>query len=190
FPHLSFLDAPTLLKAEDADWHDLDAIFCGLPHGTAQDIIATLPEHVKVIDMSADFRLKNVKTYAEWYGREHAAQDLLKTAVYGLTEHYASEIAAARLVACPGCYPTAALLALLPLLKEELIEPGDIIIDAKSGISGAGRALKQNTLFSEAGEGVSPYSIASHRHAPEIEQELSLAAGRGVVVNFTPHLVP
>jgi N-acetyl-gamma-glutamyl-phosphate reductase len=190
FPHLGFVDAPKLVKTEDADWSTCDAVFCGLPHGTAQDIIATLPQSVKIIDMSADFRLKDTSTYAKWYGREHAAPHLLKNAVYGLTEYYGKEIAGARLVACPGCYPTAALLALLPLVAAKLIDPSDIITDAKSGITGAGRSLKQNILFSEAGEGLSPYSVASHRHAPEIEQEISNAAGAEVLVNFTPHLVP
>jgi len=190
FPHLGFIDAPQLVKAEDADWSTCDAVFCGLPHGTAQDIIATLPTSVKVIDMSADFRLKDTGVYAKWYGREHAAPHLVKDAAYGLTEFYQAQIAAARLVACPGCYPTAALLALLPLVSAKLIDATDIIIDAKSGVSGAGRSLKQNILFSETGEGLSPYSIASHRHAPEIEQEISAAAGESVFVNFTPHLVP
>lgn len=190
FPHLGFIEAPPLVKSEDADWSTCDAVFCGLPHGTAQDIIATLPQSVKVIDMSADFRLRDTATYAKWYGREHAAPHLVKDAAYGLTEHYRNEIAAARLVACPGCYPTAALLALLPLVRAKVVEASDIIIDAKSGVSGAGRSLKQNILFSEAGEGLSPYSVASHRHAPEIEQEISRAAGESVLVNFTPHLVP
>ena len=190
FPHLGLVDAPALVKAEDADWASCDAVFCGLPHGTAQDIIATLPASVKVIDMSADFRLKNTETYAKWYGREHAAAHLLKDAVYGLTEFHSEAIAKARLVACPGCYPTAALLALLPLVHAKLIDASDIIIDAKSGVSGAGRSLKQNILFSKAGEGLSPYAIGSHRHAPEIEQEISAAAGESVTVNFTPHLVP
>jgi N-acetyl-gamma-glutamyl-phosphate reductase len=140
--------------------------------------------------MSADFRLRNPATYAEWYGGEHGAPELLKEAVYGLTEHYRDRIANARLVACPGCYPTAVLLALLPLAKAKLIATEDIIIDAKSGVSGAGRTLKQNNLFSEAGEGLSPYGIGNHRHVPEIEQELGLAARTPVKINFTPHLVP
>ncbi|KAI94201.1 N-acetyl-gamma-glutamyl-phosphate reductase [Rhodomicrobium udaipurense JA643] len=190
FPHLGFVDAPPLVKAEEVDWSSLDAVFCGLPHGTAQDIIATLPESVKVIDMSADFRLKDTSTYAKWYGREHAATHLLEGAAYGLTEHNREAIRAARLVACPGCYPTATLLALLPLVAAKLVDASDIIVDAKSGVSGAGRSLKQNILFSEAGEGLSPYAIAGHRHAPEIEQEISKAAGANVFVNFTPHLVP
>jgi len=190
FPHLGFVKAPPLIKVEDADWSTCDAVFCGLPHGTAQDIIATLPESVKIIDMSADFRLRDTGTYAKWYGRQHVAPHLVHQAAYGLTEFYREQIAAARLVACPGCYPTAALLALLPIVSAKLIDATDIIIDAKSGVSGAGRSLKQNILFSEAGEGLSPYSVASHRHAPEIEQEISAAAGEAVLVNFTPHLVP
>ncbi len=141
--------------------------------------------------MSADFRLKDAARVRQVVRpRPCRATVFLTSAAYGLTEFHRDEIAAARLVACPGCYPTAALLALLPLVNAKLIEPGDIIIDAKSGVSGAGRSLKQNILFSEAGEGLSPYSIASHRHAPEIEQEISAAAGEAVLVNFTPHLVP
>jgi len=190
FPHLAFVAAPDLVKAEDADWSGCDAVFSGLPHGTAQDLIKELPPHLKIVDMSADFRLHDTAVYAKWYGREHAATQLLANAVYGLTEHYADAIAEARLVACPGCYPTAALLALLPATANKLIDAGDIIIDAKSGVTGAGRSLKQNLLFAEAGEGLSPYSIAGHRHAPEIEQEIGKAAGRAVLVNFTPHLVP
>jgi N-acetyl-gamma-glutamyl-phosphate reductase len=190
FPHFAFLDAPDLIKAEDADWAGCDAVFSGLPHGTAQDLIKELPRSLRIIDMSADFRLKDTQTYRQWYGREHVATDLLAEAVYGLTEHYDEEIAGARLVACPGCYPTASLLALLPLVSDGLIDAEEIIIDAKSGTSGAGRGLKQNLLLAEAGEGLSPYSIGSHRHAPEMEQEIGRAAGRLVTINFTPHLIP
>ncbi|MBK5198998.1 MAG: N-acetyl-gamma-glutamyl-phosphate reductase [Methyloceanibacter sp.] len=190
FPHLASLDAPPLVSSDQVDWSKVDVAFCGLPHGTAHSEIAKLPKRVKVIDMSADFRLRDPVTYAEWYGGEHGAPELLEGAVYGLTEHYRDQIKGARLVACPGCYPTAVLLALLPLAKTKLIAIEDIIIDAKSGVSGAGRTLKQNILFSEAGEGLSPYGIGNHRHVPEIEQELGLAAGAPVIVNFTPHLVP
>jgi N-acetyl-gamma-glutamyl-phosphate reductase len=168
----------------------VDVAFCGLPHATAHSEIAKLPKSVKVIDMSADFRLRDPAVYSEWYEGEHSAPHLLKGAVYGLTEQYAQQIKTARLVACPGCYPTAVLLALLPLAKERLIKTDGIIIDAKSGVSGAGRSLKQNILFSEAGEGLSPYGIGSHRHVPEIEQELSAATGGRVTVSLTPHLVP
>ena len=190
FPHLGGTGLPDLQDADDVDWSGCDAVFSGLPHGTAHQVISQLPEKIRVIDMSADFRLRDPKVYASWYGGEHGAPELLKSAVYGLSEHYRDDIAGARLVACPGCYPTAALLALRPLVENQLIDDQDIVIDAKSGVSGAGRALKQNTLFSEAGEGLSPYAVGTHRHAPEIEQELGLAAGREVVVNFTPHLVP
>jgi N-acetyl-gamma-glutamyl-phosphate reductase len=190
FPHLASLDLPTLVTSDEVDWGAVDVAFCGLPHGTAHSEIKKLPERVKVVDMSADFRLRDLATYAEWYGGEHSAPELLDGAVYGLTEHYRDQIKSALLVACPGCYPTAVLLALLPLAKRKLIAAEDIIIDAKSGVSGAGRTLKQNILFAEAGEGLSPYGIGSHRHVPEIEQELGLAAGGPVTVNFTPHLAP
>ncbi len=193
FPHFSFVDLPRLTTIEDADWGSVDAVFCGLPHGTTQEISrAVLAEHprIKFIDMSADFRLRNADTYKAWYGNDHIAMDLQAEAVYGLTEHYRTAIRDARLVACPGCYPTASLLALLPLASGRLIDVGDIVIDAKSGVSGAGRGLKQNLLFTEAGEGLSPYAVGKHRHMPEIEQEISKASGQDIVVNFTPHLIP
>ena len=193
FPHFFMLDLPKLVEWEKVDWTSLDAAFCGLPHGTTQEITAAVlakNPKVKVIDMSADFRLDDMATYAEWYGHAHRAPELQGEAVYGLTEIYRDKIKTARLVACPGCYPTAALLALVPIAKAGLIDANDIIIDAKSGVSGAGRGLKQNTLFTEAGEGLSPYSVAKHRHAPEIEQEIGVAVGAAVTVNFTPHLIP
>jgi len=190
FPHLATVDLPRLTTVEEVDFSAIDAVVCGLPHGTTQKIIAGLPQAVKIIDMSADFRLRNAQTYEQTYGKPHQAFELQKTAVYGLTELNREDIKKTRLVACPGCYPTAALLALQPLLKARVISADDIIIDAKSGVTGAGRGLKQNTLFSEAGEGMSAYSIAMHRHAPEIEQELTSICGHDVVVNFTPHLVP
>ncbi|WP_291861303.1 N-acetyl-gamma-glutamyl-phosphate reductase [Bradyrhizobium sp.] len=193
FPHFFMLDLPKLVAWEKVDWTGLDAVLCGLPHGTTQEIIAAVlaaNPAIKILDMSADFRLRDMNTYAQWYGHEHRAPKLQGEAVYGLTEFYREKISAARLVACPGCYPTAALLALVPLAKARLIDVDDIVIDAKSGVTGAGRGLKQNTLFSEAGEGLSPYSIGTHRHAPEIEQEIGVAAGSAVTVNFTPHLIP
>lgn len=193
FPHFFMLELPRLVEWETVDWAKLDAVFCGLPHGTTQNIIAAVlaaNPAIKVLDMSADFRLRDKATYAEWYGHEHRAPQLQSEAVYGLTEFYRKKISTARLVACPGCYPTAALLALVPLVRANLIDVNDIIIDAKSGTTGAGRGLKQNTLFSEAGEGLSPYSVGSHRHSPEIDQEIGVAAGSPVAVNFTPHLIP
>ena len=190
FPHLANLGLPDLVKNDEVDWSGIDAVFCGLPHATSQDVIASLPDHIRVIDMSADFRLRDAQTYKQWYGVERTRHDLMQRAVYGLSEHYRDDIKDASLVACPGCYPTAVLTLLLPLVKYGLIDPDQLIIDAKSGVSGAGRGLKQNTLFSEAGEGMSAYAVAAHRHAPEIEQELSIAARHDVLVNFTPHLVP
>jgi len=193
FPHFFMLDLPRLVEWEKVDWTKLDAVFCGLPHGTTQEIIAAVMAAnpaIRILDMSADFRLRDMSTYAQWYGHEHRAPRLQGEAVYGLTEFYREKITAARLVACPGCYPTAALLALVPLARPKLIDVDDIVIDAKSGVTGAGRGLKQNTLFSEAGEGLSPYSVGTHRHSPEIEQEIGVATGSAVTVNFTPHLIP
>ena len=178
FPHLADLELPRLIKNEEADWYGdrrgvLRPAACGEPGGHRH-----APAPAQVIDMSADFRLRDPAIYEHWYGGPHKAIELQADAVYGLTEHYREEIRRARLVACPGCYPTAALTVLLPLVKAGLIDAGDLIIDAKSGVSGAGRSLKQNILFCEAGEGLSPYGVASHRHAPEIEQEISRAAGQ------------
>lgn len=193
FPHLFMLDLPKLVEWETVDWSALDAVVCGLPHGTTQEITAAVlsaNSKIKVIDMSADFRLHDMDAYAAWYGHLHRAPQLQSEAVYGLTERYRDAIGSARLIACPGCYPTAALLALAPLAEAGMIDVSDIVIDAKSGVTGAGRGLKQNTLFAEAGEGLSPYSVAKHRHAPEIEQEIGIAAGATVTVNFTPHLIP
>lgn len=190
YPHLGGMNLPDLITIEEANWADLDVIFCGLPHGTTQKIVAQLPKHVKVIDLSADFRLRDTQTYQQWYGHEHFAPQLQQSAVYGLPEHYRSAIKGANLVACPGCYPTAVLLMLVPLLKAGLLDINSLIIDAKSGLTGAGRGLKQNTLFAESGEGLSVYGVAGHRHAPEIEQELSIAQGQEVMVSFTPHLIP
>ena len=144
----------------------------------------------RIIDLSADFRLEDFDTYAEYYGHEHFAPQLQSEAVYGLTEFYRKPITDARLVACPGCYPTVAILSLAPLLASKKIVPEDIIIDAKTGITGAGRSAKAANLFSEVSEGMHAYGIASHRHGPEIEQELSKAAGNKITVNFTPHLAP
>lgn len=195
FPHLGRLSVPTLISIDDINWANagVDAIFCALPHATSQRVVKDIMAagaKIKVIDLSADFRLRDLETYATWYGKAHDAAELQKTAVYGLTEIYRDEVKTADLVACPGCYPTAALLSLMPLLQAKLIKTEDIIIDAKSGISGAGRSAKESNLFTEIAEGMHAYGIAAHRHSPEIEQELGVAAGESLIVNFTPHLVP
>lgn len=190
FPHLAGMKLPPLVSIDQVSWEGIDAVFCALPHGTTQEVIAALPAHLKVLDLSADFRLTSLDAYAEWYGHAHKAPALQKDAVYGLTEHNRAAISKARLVACPGCYPTSAQLPLVPLLKAGQIDPDDIIIDSKSGASGAGRAAKETSLYCEVTEGIHAYGVAKHRHAPEIEQELAKAAGKAITVNFTPHLMP
>ena len=145
---------------------------------------------IKVVDLSADFRLADIAAYQRWYGHAHAAPELQKKAVYGLTEIYRAQIKKARLVANPGCYTSSAELALIPLLKAKAIEPDEIVIDAKSGMTGAGRAAKEEMLFSEVSEGFHAYGVGHHRHMAELDQEFSLAAGREVIASFTPHLVP
>lgn len=190
FPQFTGIDLPRLVTIKEVDWSGVDAVFCALPHGTTQEVIAGLPQHLKIVDLSADFRLRDAAEYAKWYGHEHRAPKLQQEAVYGLTEIYRKDVAKARLVANPGCYPTSAELPLIPLLQADQIDPDDIVIDAKSGVSGAGRALKEGSLYCETAEGTHAYGVGSHRHGPEIEQMLSEAVGRPIVVNFTPHLMP
>lgn len=195
FPQFAPFDLPKLVAIDSIDWKSagIDLAFCGLPHGTTQtvikDLMAKAPK-TKVVDLSADFRLHDNAAYARWYGHDHLAPELQKDAVYGLAEIYKSEIAKARLVANPGCYTTCAQLPLTPLLKAKAIESGEIVIDAKSGMTGAGRAAKESMLFSEVSEGFHAYGVGHHRHMAELDQEFSLAAGKEVVVSFTPHLVP
>ena len=193
FPHLAHLSLPDLVSIGEIDVAVADAIFCALPHGTTQEAISTFfknyPEK-KIVDLSADFRLRDVNLYAKWYGHSHQAPDLQAEAVYGLTEIYRASIRNTRLCANPGCYTTTAELPLIPLLEEGLIAKDDIIIDAKSGVSGAGRSEKQANLHTEVSEGTNAYGIGAHRHAPEIDQELSRAANSQVLVSFTPHLMP
>ncbi len=190
FPQFIGDKLPDLVSIDQVKWDGIDAVFCALPHGTTQEVIAGLPSHVKTVDLSADFRLRDPAQYAKWYGHEHKAPELQKSAVYGLTELARDQIKASRLVANPGCYPTCSQLPLAPLLKAGLIEADDIVIDAKSGTSGAGRSAKEANLYCEVTEGLHAYGVASHRHAPEIDQGLTDAAGKPVEVTFTPHLIP
>ena len=170
---------------------DTDLVFCALPHGkSAGTVPGLLAGGFRVIDLSADFRLKDSGLYKKWYNLDHPDTSLLEEAVYGLPELDNKMIAGAQLVANPGCYPTAAILALAPLLIEQLICPESLIIDAKSGVSGAGREPKQAFHFPDCTENFKAYRVASHQHTPEIEQELALLAGRELKVTFTPHLVP
>ena len=195
FPQFAPFKLPTLISIESIDWPKagLDLVFCALPHATTQKVIKDMlgkAPKTKVVDLSADFRLEDTAAYAKWYGREHHAPELQLQAVYGLVEIYRDEIKAAQLVANPGCYTSCAQLPLLPLIKAKAIELDDIVVDAKSGMTGAGRSAKEEMLFSEVSEGFHAYGVGHHRHMAELDQEFSKAAGQDVVVSFTPHLVP
>ncbi|AGA68095.1 N-acetyl-gamma-glutamyl-phosphate reductase [Desulfitobacterium dichloroeliminans LMG P-21439] len=188
FPQFSGIGAGQL---QNEQVPDLDVLFCALPHGlTAGRTAEWLNRGIKVIDLGADFRLKDAAVYEAWYKTEHPAQELLPEAVYGLPELYRDRLVGKTLVANPGCYPTATILALAPLLGKGLLQKDGLIIDAKSGVSGAGRSATLGNHFSEVNENFKAYGVASHRHTPEIEQQLSEAAGAELFVNFTPHLVP
>jgi N-acetyl-gamma-glutamyl-phosphate reductase len=195
FPQFSPYELPTLVALDGLDWKalSLDVVFCALPHATTQkvlkDLLAAAPA-TKVVDLSADFRLADTAAYAKWYGHEHHAPELQREAVYGLAEIHRRDIRKARLVANPGCYTSCAELPLIPLIRAKAIDLDEIVIDAKSGMTGAGRSAKEAMLFSEVSEGFNAYGVGKHRHMAELDQEFSLAAGREVVVTFTPHLLP
>jgi N-acetyl-gamma-glutamyl-phosphate reductase len=168
-----------------------DIVFLALPHGVAAEYaVPLLQAGCMVIDLSADFRLKSAAVYKEFYAHDHPAPDLLGKAVYGLPEIYRNDIRKASLIASPGCYPTSILLPVIPLLKAGLVKPASIIADSLSAVSGAGRKAELDYLFVECNESARPYGVPKHRHLSEIEQELSLAAGAPVVIQFTPHLIP
>lgn len=190
FPHLRTLDLPPLCRIEDISFNGVDLVFCALPHATSQKVVKDLPTHLKIVDLSADFRLRDPDEYTKWYGGQHDAVDLQKTAVYGLTEYYREDIRTARLVAGTGCNAATGLLPVLPLLEHGVIDPDEIIIDLVTGVSGAGRGAKEGMLHAEVSEGTHAYAIASHRHLGEFDQEFSKMAGREVRVSFTPHLLP
>lgn len=169
----------------------VDVIFTATPQGFLAGVLTEeILSKVKIIDLSADFRIKDVKKYEKWYGIEHKAPQFIDEAVYGLCEINREDIKKARLIANPGCYPTCSTLSIYPLLKEGLIDPNTIIIDAKSGTSGAGRGAKVPNLYCEVNENIKAYGVATHRHTPEIEDQLGYACGQEVLINFTPHLIP
>lgn len=169
----------------------VDVIFTATPQGLCASLVnENILNKVKIIDLSADFRIKDVNVYEKWYGIEHKAPQYIEEAVYGLCEVNREKIKQARIIANPGCYPTCSFLSIYPCVKEGLIDPNTIIIDAKSGTSGAGRGAKVDNLFCEVNENIKAYGVAGHRHTPEIEEQLSYAAGEPVLINFTPHLVP
>lgn len=191
FPHLRHLSLPTLCKIDAIDFDAVDLCFCALPHATSQAVIKTLPKSVKVVDLSADFRLRDPEEYVKWYGGKHDALECQAEAVYGLTEFYRDEIKSARLVAGTGCNAATGQYALRPLIASGLIDLDHIILDLKCAVSGAGRSLKENLLHAELSEGNHAYAVGgTHRHLGEFDQEFSALAGRPVQVQFTPHLVP
>ena len=191
FPHLRHLDLPVLTTIEDMDLSAVDLVFCALPHATSQEVISKLPKTLKIVDLSADFRLRDPADYAKWYGKGHAATDMQSEAVYGLTEFYRDQIKGARLVAGTGCNAATGQYALRPLIAAGVIDLDQIIIDLKAAVSGAGRSLKENLLHAELSEGAHAYAVGgTHRHLGEFDQEFSAIAGRPVRVQFTPHLIP
>lgn len=192
FPHLhKYANLVYEPLRKEAVLGKADLFFMALPHGESQAAVEYFFQQGKmVIDLSADYRLRDAGMYERWYKVPHAFQAVLKQAVYGLPEVYRNRIKKSRLIANPGCYPTGALLGLLPAVKNTLIDLSSLVIDAKSGTSGAGRKADISVAFCEVNEGFKAYAVGTHRHIPEIEQELSLAAGKGVTINFTPHLLP
>lgn len=184
---------PDICQGEDLDalCKEVDVIFTATPQGLCSTLVnENVLSNVKVIDLSADFRIKDVDIYQQWYGIRHGSPEFIKEAVYGLCEINREEIKKARLVANPGCYPTCSFLSIYPLAKAGLIDMNSIIIDAKSGVSGAGRGAKVQNLYCEVNESVKAYGVASHRHTPEIEEQLTYASGEKALISFTPHLVP
>lgn len=169
----------------------VDVVFTATPQGLCASLVdEEILSKVKIIDLSADFRIKDVSVYEEWYKLTHASPQFLEEAVYGLPEVNRERVKQARLIANPGCFPTCSFLSVYPLVKEGLVDPDTIIIDAKSGTSGAGRGAKMDSLYCEVNENIKAYGVGTHRHTPEIEEQLSYAAGRPVTISFTPHLVP
>ncbi|WP_298912642.1 N-acetyl-gamma-glutamyl-phosphate reductase [uncultured Roseobacter sp.] len=191
FPHLRHLDLPALVKIKEIDFTDIDLCFCALPHKTSQQVIPALPASLKIVDLSADFRLRDPADYEKWYGNAHSAVAQQHEAVYGLTEFYREEIRSARLVAGTGCNAATGHFILRPLISAQVIDLDEIILDMKCAVSGAGRSLKENLLHAELSEGYHAYAVGgTHRHLGEFDQEFSALAGRPVQVQFTPHLVP
>ncbi|KIC08411.1 N-acetyl-gamma-glutamyl-phosphate reductase [Leisingera sp. ANG-M1] len=191
FPHLRHMELPVLCKINEIDFSGIDLCFCALPHKTSQEVIAALPKTLKIVDLSADFRLRDPAEYEKWYGNPHTALEQQEEAVYGLTEFYRDEIKSARLVAGTGCNAATGQFALRPLIEAGVIDLDEIILDLKCAVSGAGRSLKENLLHAELSEGYNAYAIGgTHRHLGEFDQEFSKLAGRPVKVQFTPHLVP
>jgi len=191
FPHLRHLNLPDLVTIDEIDFSGIDLCFCALPHKTSQEVIAALPRDLRIVDLSADFRLRDPAAYEAWYGNPHAAPALQAEAVYGLTEFYRDDIRAARLVAGTGCNAATGQYLLRPLIAAGVIDLDEIILDLKCGVSGAGRSLKENLLHAELSEGFHAYAAGgTHRHLGEFDQEFTRLAGHPVTIQFTPHLMP
>ena len=181
---------PRITKISNINWKKINVIFTALPNGEAQKIAKDLPDHVKLIDLSADFRLTNHKIYKKWYGINHNCKNLIKRSIYGLTEFSKKKLRKYKIISCPGCYPTSIQVPLIPLIKKKMINTNNIIIDSKSGYSGAGKNIKKKFKFNNLFNSVSAYGVGSHRHMSEIDQEFSKVANKKINVFFTPHLIP
>ena len=191
FSHLSHTKLPNLTNFEETNFEEIDLCFCALPHKTSQEVICQLPKTLKVIDLSADFRLRHATDYEEWYKEPHVKPELQKMAIYGLTEFYREQIKGAKLIAGTGCNAALGQYLLRPLVGSNVIDFGDIILDMKCAVSGAGRAMREDLLHSEASEGIKAYAVGgTHRHLGEFDQELSFVAGQPIEIQFTPHLIP
>jgi len=191
FSHLSHIKLPNLTNFEETNFGEIDLCFCALPHKTSQKVIGQLPKNLKVVDLSADFRLRSAIDYEKWYKARHVTTELQKRAVYGLTEFYREQIKGAKLIAGTGCNAALGQYVLRPLISSNVIDFGDIILDMKCAVSGAGRAMREDLLHSEASEGMKAYAVGgTHRHLGEFDQELSLVAGQPIKIQFTPHLIP
>ena len=190
YPHLNVMNLPYLKKIEDINFSQVDAVISCLPHGKTQKILSDIPKHIKICDLSADFRFDDIYTYEKVYDKKHEARKLQEEVIYGLTEINRVKIKNARFVSNPGCYPTSALLPILPLIDNNIIQYGNIVVDSKSGVSGAGRTLKENLLFGEVSESFSAYGLVNHRHRPEIQNQIDKIGSTEYKVLFTPHLLP
>jgi len=181
---------PKISKIEKINWLNVDVLFTALPNGEAQKIAKYIPSNVKLIDLSADFRLKSFELYKKWYGLNHKCKNLISKSIYAITEFSKDNLSKHNIISCPGCYPTSVLLALIPLIKKKMIKTSNIIIDSKSGYSGAGKKIKNKFKYKNLFNSVSSYGVGFHRHMGEIDQELSKIANNKVKVSFTPHLIP
>ena len=181
---------PSISSIEQVKWNNIDVLFTALPNGEAQKIASILPAKTKLIDLSADFRLKNVNAYSKWYGIKHKSKNLVSKSIYSITEFSKKELNKYKIISCPGCYPTSAQLPLIPLIKKKFIKTNSIIIDSKSGYSGAGKKIKKKFGYKHLFDSVRAYGVGAHRHMAEIDQEFSKIAKKRINVTFTPHLIP